>query len=194
MTRLGRCSARRRSGRAAADPDVVDDKIARLCGRLPLALAVAAARAAPRPRLSSARSGRNVPRTRVADLGRPRHRGPRHERPCGAVLVGRAPRPPAAARRSPCLACIPARTLLPRPPPAWPGPSRRRPTGLCRTCGGQPAQRAPARPLRLPRPAARLRCRARQALAATCRTAVGRMLDHYSHTARDVTAAAEPDA
>ncbi len=40
----------RLGGRAAADPDAVDE-IARLCGRLPLALAVAAARAAARPRL-----------------------------------------------------------------------------------------------------------------------------------------------
>jgi DNA-binding SARP family transcriptional activator len=43
----------RLGGRAAAEPDAVDE-IARLCGRLPLALTVAAARAAARPRLSLA--------------------------------------------------------------------------------------------------------------------------------------------
>jgi tetratricopeptide (TPR) repeat protein len=42
--------AARLGGRAAAEPGAVDE-IARLCGRLPLALVVAAARAAARPRL-----------------------------------------------------------------------------------------------------------------------------------------------
>ena len=120
------CSARRLgAARVAAEPDAVDAIIDR-CARLPLALAIAAARAATHPEFTltavAAELAAAGDRLDALDAG---EAGARHAR--GVLLVVRradaARRPAVPAAR----ACTPARTCPPRPRPASPASPARDP-------------------------------------------------------------------
>ena len=110
-------TARLGAGRAAAEPGAVAE-IAGLCARLPLALAVAAARAAARPDFPLAALAAEL-RDRPAAWTpwMPATRRPASG-PCSPGPTGSS----APRRRgcSGCWACTPARTSAPPPPPAWP--------------------------------------------------------------------------
>ena len=112
----------------------------------------------------------------------------------------RRPRPPTSARCSPgptarsarrprgcsgCSACIPARTSPRRPRRASPAVPRGVTAAARRADPGAPAHRAHSRPVRLPRPAPRLRRRAgpRTTRQRPARRHRHRLLDHYLHTA-----------
>ena len=157
----------------------------RRCARLPLALAVAAARAATQPGFPAGRSRRRAARGHRRP-GRLQRRRPRHRRPGGVLLV--LPRP--ERRRG---AAVPAARPAPRP-----GHRRRRrgqprrdparpsPRAAGRADPRAPARRARPRPVRLPRPAARLRRRTGPGTHDSQDVrdaAVRRILDHYLHTA-----------
>ena len=130
------------------------------CARLPLALAIVAARAATHPRLPAGRPRRASCATPGGGLDALRRRRPGHRRPGGLLLV--LPRLSAAAARL-------FRLLGLHPGPdiaAAGGGQPRRPAASAqvrRAAGragpGAPGHRAHARPVRLPRPAARLRRR-----------------------------------
>ena len=145
--------------RLAAEPGAVAELIG-LCARLPLALNIAAARAAAQPGPAAGRAGR---------------RAARRPRPADALDTGDAAPSVRAVfswsyqhlspRRR---ADVPAAGHAPgpghhrgRPPPAWPASSRAQAgDALVELHPRQPAHRARPGPLRLPRPAARLRRRA----------------------------------
>ena len=171
----GRPGRRRASGRRRA---------LSMCARLPLALNIAAARAAVRPDRSLAAVAAAL-RGRAGPAGRLRYRRARQQRPNGVLVV--LSRPQRAGRPD-----VPAAGPAPgagyhRGRRGQPGRSRTRPGGAVprRADRRSPAGGAGSRPVLLPRPAARLRRRAgpRVRQRPAREAALGRMLDHYLHTA-----------
>ncbi len=150
------------AGRVAAEPEAVADVIT-WCAGLPLALAVVSARAAAQPAPAAGHPRRRTPGS-GRPVGRPRRRGGVQSGTGGVLLVLQRAQP----RRRPT---VPTAGTAPRtrPGPArGGGPGRRatrtRPAPARRTDRRPPARRAHTRPLRLPRPAARVRRRTRQHL------------------------------
>ncbi len=158
----------------------------RACARLPLALAIAAARAAARPGLPLAALAAEL-RERTA--GWTRWTPATRPATCAPCSPGPTRASSRARRRgcSGCWACIPGPDITGagrgQPGRAAPGQAARRCGELSRA---QPDRRAAARPLRPARPAAGLRRRAgpRATSPSTERAApCTGMLDHYLHTA-----------
>jgi DNA-binding SARP family transcriptional activator/tetratricopeptide (TPR) repeat protein len=175
--------AARLGERAAAEPGAVDE-IARLCGRLPLALAVAAARAAERPRLPladlAAMLGDARGRLDALDVGDPAM----NVRAVLSWSVGRLG--PAAARMfallglhpGPDMTAAAAASLAGTEPPAADRAVQELGAASLLT-EHQPGRYALHDLLR-----AYAAEHAEALDAGTRRAAVGRMLDHYLHTAR----------
>ena len=177
-------AARLGPARIAAEPDAAGE-LAGLCARLPLALAITAARAAAHPAFTLAALAAEL-RDAARPARRAVHRRGRHRRARGVLLVLPAPARPGRAD-------VPAAGPAPRP-----GHHRRAAAslaGLARAAGPAaaaragprpPADRARPGPVRLPRPAARLRRRAgggRRTPPPTAAPPSCRVLDHYLHTA-----------
>ena len=181
--------------RVAAEPDAVDEIIAR-CARLPLALAIVAARAATHPQLRPAgladelRDARDRPgRVRPATT-RPPTCGRCSPGPTSALspaaarlfrLLGLHPGPDIAAAAAASLAGLPARAGARRCWPSWPGrtcstehaPGRYAFHDLLRAYAAELAHsHRPRRRSGAPRP--------------------HRMLDHYLHTAYAADRLLEP--
>jgi len=177
--------------RAAAEPDAVDE-ITRLCGRLPLALAVAAARAAARPRLPLADLAAMLRdahgRLDALDVGDPAT----NVRGVLSWSVGRLG--PAAARMFALLGLHPGPDITAAAAASL--------AGIEPSAADRALPELAAASLLSEHLPGRYAChdllRAyaaehAEALGADVRrTALGRMLDHYSHTARAATMLLNP--